>query len=151
MPPFIEGILGVDIPDQYDHLVTIMTMILAIYGVSHTFKRIFPDKQPEKLQADYDRLINVAGDYIHIAPQNLKNTVFERKIKMSKRYENMNKRHEYMKRQLDKKGYITRDDVQKKFKISSVTFWQDIRALNLICVNDKKKYKYILDISFKRY
>lgn len=71
VPPFIEGLLNVDIPDQYDHLVTVMTMILAIYGVIHTFKRIFPDKSPEKLQNDYDKLVVVAGDYINIPPQNL--------------------------------------------------------------------------------
>lgn len=78
VPPFIEGLLGTDIPDQYDHLVTVLTMILAIYGVSHTYKRIFPDKTPEKLQGDYDKLMIVAGDYINIPPENLKNTIADK-------------------------------------------------------------------------
>lgn len=78
MPPIIERIIGRDIPDSYDHLVTILSMVIAIYGISAVFKKLFPEKTADKLAAAHGQMIFVAGNYMGVSPQSIENAVIKR-------------------------------------------------------------------------
>ncbi len=75
VPRLLENIIGKTIPPEYDTLVTVLVMLIAIYGISAVFKKLFPGKEPKHLQEEYGRLINVAGNYVHLDPQNVDEAV----------------------------------------------------------------------------
>lgn len=86
VPDLIQKLMGVNIPDQYDTLVTVFVMIAAIYGASYLHNR-FSRKglsSQKALPREYDRLIKVAGDYIHVSEETVKGSV-ERRLGKSRR------------------------------------------------------------------
>lgn len=77
VPDLIQKMIGLNIPDQYDTLVTVFVMIAAIYGASYLHNR-FSRKDTNSAKAlprEYDRLIKVAGDYIHVPEAVVKESV----------------------------------------------------------------------------
>ena len=68
VPPLVENFLGVEISDKYDTLVTVIVMLIAVYGISKIYDKIFPGVKPKNLSEDYARMINVAGNYINVTP-----------------------------------------------------------------------------------
>ncbi|MAE50734.1 MAG: hypothetical protein CMH27_02880 [Micavibrio sp.] len=75
VPPIIEGLLNIEITDDYNSLVTVITMLVAIYGVSTVCKKIFPDKKQVNLDDDYERLVYIAGDQINISPDKIEKAI----------------------------------------------------------------------------
>jgi len=68
VPELIESLTGVHVSDQYDALVTVVVMLIAIYGVAKAFDRLFPDRRPAALDADRDRLLLNMSERLGIAP-----------------------------------------------------------------------------------
>lgn len=49
VPALIESLTGVELSDQYDTLVTVLVMLVAIYGVSKAFDLLFPGRSKDNL------------------------------------------------------------------------------------------------------
>lgn len=49
VPALIETLTGVEISDQYDTLVTVLVVLVAIYGVSKAFDLLFPGRPKDNL------------------------------------------------------------------------------------------------------
>lgn len=77
VPQLIEKITGAPVSGEYDALVTVLVMLIAIYGISAAFKKIFPGREPKHLNEEYTRLISVAGDYINVTPNQIDAAVRE--------------------------------------------------------------------------
>ena len=66
-----RALTGSDIPHGYQGLVTVLVMIVAIYGVSAFYEKMMR-KEPKKLTEERDRLVVVAGDYYNVPPDLLR-------------------------------------------------------------------------------
>jgi hypothetical protein len=77
VPPLIEKLSGVTIPDQYDTLITVLVMLLALYAISTIVERL-TGKRPETIRDEKERLIHVAGDFINCRPEELDTAMTER-------------------------------------------------------------------------
>lgn len=77
VPQLIEKLTGHQLPEEYDTLVTVLVMLIAIYGISAMFKKLFPGREPKHLDDEYHRLITVAGDYINVTPDQVDAAVRE--------------------------------------------------------------------------
>jgi len=75
VPEIVTNLTGVQIPDQYDSLVTVFVMIAAIYGASFIYEKFKKGHAAKSIPNDYDKLINVAGDYINVPADEVRNAV----------------------------------------------------------------------------
>ncbi|WP_026379441.1 hypothetical protein [Afifella pfennigii] len=75
VPDLISGMLGVEVSDKYDTLLTVLVMILAIWGISKGFEKLFPGKKSTNLDEERARLINVAGDLIQVSPEHVESAI----------------------------------------------------------------------------
>jgi len=57
VPQFIEQAFGVDMPDQYQTLITIMALLLAFYGVDFIYRKLNPDASSHKIKQMLDGLV----------------------------------------------------------------------------------------------
>lgn len=55
VPQLIEQLTGVRIPQQYDSLVTVLALTIAIYVIASAIERVFPGKSVKKLKDEYER------------------------------------------------------------------------------------------------
>jgi len=84
VPHLIQSISGVEIAEQYKSLVTVIFLIIVVYGIDKAWdlfkKRQGPEqREPPPLQAEisgnYNALIHVGGDMIGVSPEHLKSAV----------------------------------------------------------------------------
>jgi len=75
VPDLIRQLTGTDVPDRYDTMVTVFVLIAAIYGASYLRQRFSRRGEAKELPSEYERLINVAGDYIHVTPDTVEESV----------------------------------------------------------------------------
>ena len=71
VPQIITDITGLNVPDQYDTLVTVLVMLVAIYGVSKAFDAMFPEKPKDNLQKAQDSLSKKAAKMLGITVDRL--------------------------------------------------------------------------------
>lgn len=62
VPQLIQALTGEQIPDRYDTLVTVLVMLIAIYGISKAFDLLFPGRQKESLEENESRLLRRAAE-----------------------------------------------------------------------------------------
>ena len=72
IPSFIEGLLGIDVPSNYETILTVITMVIAVYSISTLYSRIFPSKDATELKREYDRKLQEASDLLKITSTDLK-------------------------------------------------------------------------------
>ncbi|MCS6759947.1 MAG: hypothetical protein MO852_14160, partial [Candidatus Devosia euplotis] len=70
VPALIEQLIGYEIPGQFDTLVTVFVMLVAICGLNRLFGGSKATK-PTNLYRDRGQLISVAGDYINCTPEQI--------------------------------------------------------------------------------
>lgn len=70
--------MGVDIPQKYDSIVTVLTMIIAVYGISTFFEWLKPTKQPKQLNKDYNALLLTAGECLEVPPARIESAITKR-------------------------------------------------------------------------
>lgn len=54
VPALIEKLTGVDVPDSYDTLVTVIVIMIAMAAVTTATERLFPGKEIKKLKKEYE-------------------------------------------------------------------------------------------------
>lgn len=78
VPPVVDALMGANIPDKYDSIVTVLAMIIAIYGISTFFEWLKPAKQPKTLDKDYSTLLQTAGNSLQMQPAQIERAVTKR-------------------------------------------------------------------------
>lgn len=68
MPKILTDLTGVEIPEHYHTLLSVLVMIIAVYGISKTIDLLFPARKKTELEGSLQGLTVVAGDLIHVAP-----------------------------------------------------------------------------------
>lgn len=61
VPALIESLTGVELSDQYDTLVTVLVMLVAIFGISKAFDLLFPGRSKENLEETKESLAKRAA------------------------------------------------------------------------------------------
>jgi hypothetical protein len=75
VPAIVTDLTGLVVPERYHTLLTIVVLMIAIYGISKTIERLFPSKKTDKIEENFKSLTIVAGDLIQIAPAQIEATV----------------------------------------------------------------------------
>jgi hypothetical protein len=68
VPVIITDLTGHILPPQYHTLVTVLVMMIAVYGISKAIDLLFPGRKTSALDENYRALTVVAGDLIQIPP-----------------------------------------------------------------------------------
>lgn len=60
VPQLVETLTGKSLPDQYDTLVTVIVMLIAIYGISRAYEALFPGRSMDNLDQAKEGLLTKA-------------------------------------------------------------------------------------------
>jgi hypothetical protein len=71
VPQLIEILTGRAVPDQYDTVVTVVVMLIAVYGISTAFSKLFPDRQKPALDEAKASLIERLAKMTGVAAQRI--------------------------------------------------------------------------------
>ncbi|QDW38552.1 hypothetical protein FFI89_016230 [Bradyrhizobium sp. KBS0727] len=75
MPAIVTDLTGLVVPDRYHNLLTVIVMMIAVYGVSKTIERLFPTKKTDQIDESFKSLTLVAGDLIQMQPEQIETAV----------------------------------------------------------------------------
>lgn len=82
VPPFIESMIGRDIPDGMETTITLLLMAVAIFGIARAFDLFKTQKTgeplPPSIQGDYNMIMNVAGDVIGVDREQIEQSLEKR-------------------------------------------------------------------------
>ena len=67
VPQLVEMLTGSPLPDQYDTLVTVLVMLIAIYGISRAFETLFPGRDTNNLDRARKGLLTRAAKMTGVA------------------------------------------------------------------------------------
>ncbi|WP_180901733.1 hypothetical protein [Martelella soudanensis] len=67
VPSLLEALTGAEIPEQYDTLVTVLIMLIAIYGISKVFDALFPERSKENIKSAQDDLARRAAGVLGLS------------------------------------------------------------------------------------
>ena len=69
VPDLVQSILGIEISDRFDTLVTVMVLIVAILGIARAFEALFPGRDKEPLERASRDLAGNVGEIVGKAPE----------------------------------------------------------------------------------
>jgi hypothetical protein len=75
VPAIVTDLTGLVVPDHYHTLLTVIVMMIAVYGVSKTIERLFPAKKTDQIEESFKNLTLVAGDLIQMQPEQVETAV----------------------------------------------------------------------------
>ncbi len=67
VPALFEHLTGVHVSESYDTLLTVLVMLIAIYGISKVFETVFPGKGKKEAEDTEDALLDRAASILGIA------------------------------------------------------------------------------------
>lgn len=62
VPDVLNTLFGVDVPDRYDSIVSVLVLLIAIWGIDWVRQKIFPGKKAADLEAEKNRLLVAASN-----------------------------------------------------------------------------------------
>ncbi len=76
VPALFERATGVEVTDNYDTILTVLFIVIAVYGLNFAWNKFFPDgdgekKKPASIEGDYNSVVNVAGNYLGVPPERI--------------------------------------------------------------------------------
>lgn len=75
VPSLIEAITGFEVSDRYDTLVTVLVMLIAIYGISKAFETIFPGRDKGALDSAAGALLRRAARITGVAARRIHDAI----------------------------------------------------------------------------
>lgn len=85
VPDILNTLFGVDVPDGYDSIVSVLVLLIAIYGVDRLWKKLGAEiKDIRALRADRARLLKQAADQASVTEDHLEEAI-ERVLSKRKR------------------------------------------------------------------
>ncbi len=86
VPVGLERIFGIEVPDQYDTLITVAILILAFYGVDYAYRKINDGATPRNVNRMFNGLVTEVAGMLGVDEKDVRNSLEERyggaKIKM---------------------------------------------------------------------
>lgn len=62
VPDVLNTLFGINIPDSYDSIVSVLVLLIAVWGVDRVRAKLAPGKKEPALTAERERLLTVAAD-----------------------------------------------------------------------------------------
>lgn len=84
MPDIIQTLFGYDVPDSYDSIVSVLVLLIAIWGIDWVRQKIFPGKKEKELTAERDRLLEQASNRASVTQDQMEEAI-EKALKKHKR------------------------------------------------------------------
>jgi hypothetical protein len=75
VPKIFTDITGVNVPERYHTILTVVVLMIAIYGISKAIERLFPSRKTDKIDENFRNLTIVAGDLIQATPGEIEATI----------------------------------------------------------------------------
>jgi hypothetical protein len=75
IPAVITELTGINVSERYSTLLTILVMIIAVYGISKVVELLFPSRGKGELDKTYFSLTLVAGNLVHATPREIDTAV----------------------------------------------------------------------------
>lgn len=72
VPELFEHLTGAHVSERYDTLLTVLVMLIAIYGISKVFEIIFPGKGKREAEDTEDALLDKAASMLGIAVETIR-------------------------------------------------------------------------------
>lgn len=85
VPDILNTLFGVDVPDGYDSIVSVLVLLIALWGVDRVWNKLYPGKKsPAALEKERERLTEEAANRAAVNQDHLKEAV-ERVLRKRKR------------------------------------------------------------------
>lgn len=84
LPDILNTLFGINVPDQYDSVVSVLVLLISIYGIGWVWSKLFPGKKQQELDAERERLIAEAAKRAAVTEDHLEEAI-ERVIRKHKR------------------------------------------------------------------
>lgn len=76
VPDILNTLFGLNVPDQYDSIVSVLVLLIAIWGVERVWSKLFPGKKPpEDLEKERVRLTEAAAARAAVTQDHLEEAV----------------------------------------------------------------------------
>jgi hypothetical protein len=75
VPLIFTDITGLELPERYHTLLTVIVLMIAIYGISKAIERLFPARKTDRIEENSRNLTVVAGDLIQMPPAQIEATI----------------------------------------------------------------------------
>jgi hypothetical protein len=75
VPIIFKDLTGMEVPEQYQTILTVVVMMIAAYGISKAIERLFPTRKTDKIDENFRNLTIVAGDLIQVPPSEVEATI----------------------------------------------------------------------------
>lgn len=84
VPDILDTLFGIDVPDRYDSVVSVLVLLIAIWGIDWVRAKVFPGKKAAELERERDRLLKKAADRTAVTQDHMEEAV-ERTLRKHKR------------------------------------------------------------------
>lgn len=84
VPDILKTLFGINVPDQYDSIVSVLVLLIAIWGVEWLYSKLFPGKKKPELEQEKGRLLQDASNRAAVTEEHLEEAV-ERVLAKRKR------------------------------------------------------------------
>ena len=84
VPDILNTLFGINVPDQYDSFVSVLVLLIALWGVERLYTKLFPGKKKAELESERERLLEVASSRAAVTEDHLEEAV-ERVLAKRKR------------------------------------------------------------------
>jgi hypothetical protein len=71
MPDILNTLFGVNVPDSYDGIVSLIVLLIAIWGIDKVREKLFPGKKEKELEAEKQRLLTEASNKAYVTEDQL--------------------------------------------------------------------------------
>lgn len=75
MPDILDTLFGVNVPDTYDSWVSVIILLIAIYGIDRLRSKLFPADGDRALDAEKERLLTAAADQASVTKGTMREAV----------------------------------------------------------------------------
>lgn len=72
---FIENLLGVDVPQEYEWALSLFVLLIVLYGARYIYQKVNPSKEPSAIQGDYNTVVNLTARTVKVTPEQLEKAV----------------------------------------------------------------------------
>lgn len=75
MPDILNTLFGIDVPDRYDSIVSVLVLLIAIWGIDWLRARLFPGRKEKQLEEERQRLLQEAANRASVHEDHLEEVV----------------------------------------------------------------------------
>lgn len=84
VPDLLNTLFGVDVHNSYDSVVSVLVLVIAIWGIDEVRKKLFVGKKQPELEAEKQRLLAAAANKTYVTQDQLEE-VLDKTLKKHKR------------------------------------------------------------------